>query len=334
MFTLVIGITFWYLIGLIFNRHNIQYPFDKKNTLPLRGILATLIVLHHFQILYSEDYPWLSDLGFVGAPVCSVFFFLSGYGLMKSRLINPISSSKNFLSKRIIKLAPPMVLVILLNIFMHIIKNHSSVNSIEDELIKYGNYIFMPHLWFVIVLMGCYFTFYYSTQIFKNPFHILISVGILIGLYCVLMSNINSYRAFWWVSTPGFWLGMLIAFWGHKKHALHSISWHIFSILLIVISNIYYIIGYYNNILPLWGLQYICILPIMVFICTLQLPIYSNCILNYMGKLSYEIYLVHVLVMQTLRPLLENSFIFTISTLIITILLSKVIYKTSNYYYA
>lgn len=334
MFTLVIGITLWYLTGLVCNRHNIQYPFDKKTTLPLRGILATLIVLHHFQILYPEEYTWLSDFGFIGAPVCSVFFFLSGYGLMKSWLINPISLSKNFISKRIIKLAPPMALVILLNIFIHIIKNHSSVNSIEDELIKYGNYIFMPHLWFVIVLMGCYFTFYYSTKLFKNPFYILISVGIIVGLYCVLMSNIDSIETFWWVSTPGFLGGMCVTVFEYNKNVLHSIFWHVFSILLIIVSSTYYVIGYYDNILPVWGLQFICLLPIMVYICTIQQPVYSNSILNYMGKLSYEIYLVHVLVMQTLHPLIENNFILIFMTFVVTILLSKLIYNISNYYYA
>lgn len=329
MFTLIIGITLWYLTGLIFNRQNIYYAFDKRATLPLRGILALLIVLHHFRILYPEDYWCLSDLGFVGAPVCSVFFFLSGYGLMTSFWVDPISSLRNFPTKRILKLAPPMVLVILLNVFIHMIEDLFNAGSVAN-VFEYSKYIFMPHFWFVIVLMGCYFIFYFSSRLLKKPIHILISVGIIIGLYCILMSNIDDYATFWWVSTPGFFVGMCVVFIEKKKYMLHSTSSHVFSILLIAISSIYYVIGFYNNILPIWGLQYICLLPIMVFVCTLQLPIYSNCVLNYMGKLSYEIYLVHVTVLITLRPLIENNLIFLISTLIVTILLSKVIYKISD----
>ena len=84
------------LAGLTVFRHRwngtqiLFSPFNVDRTLSLRGILVLLIVLHHLSGVTS--FPGLSpsfrmlvsQFTFFGGGAVSMFFFISGYGLMAS----------------------------------------------------------------------------------------------------------------------------------------------------------------------------------------------------------------------------------------------------------
>ena len=88
--------------------------FSKQATVPLRGLLATGIVLHHLSLRLVEASPdcsWLwSQFSFWGAPIVAVFFFLSGYGLMVSLITKGQKYLDGFLKKRLLKIVLPLVL--------------------------------------------------------------------------------------------------------------------------------------------------------------------------------------------------------------------------------
>lgn len=63
---------------------NVKYaPFDLTHTLPLRGILATLVVIGHLDNVISGQTKILMPFH-MATPAVAVFFFMSGYGLMLS----------------------------------------------------------------------------------------------------------------------------------------------------------------------------------------------------------------------------------------------------------
>lgn len=88
--------------------------FSKQATVPLRGLLATGIVLHHLSLRLVEaspDCPWIwSQFSFWGAPIVAVFFFLSGYGLMVSLITKGQKYLDGFLKKRLLKIVLPLIL--------------------------------------------------------------------------------------------------------------------------------------------------------------------------------------------------------------------------------
>ncbi len=89
-------------------------PFSVEALMPLRGVLAVFIVLHHC-VLRTDgagaDVPWvLSQFSFMGAPVVAVFFFLSGYGLTRSLKCKGEAYLHGFLHKRLSKILIPLVL--------------------------------------------------------------------------------------------------------------------------------------------------------------------------------------------------------------------------------
>lgn len=72
-----------FLASFIKINKKIQTPFDLKHTLPLRGILAMLVVFGHLDTIVSPETKLLMPLH-MSSPAVAVFFFMSGYGLIVS----------------------------------------------------------------------------------------------------------------------------------------------------------------------------------------------------------------------------------------------------------
>lgn len=95
------------MVEILFHNHIGLYCFDVRRTNSLRGVLAILIILHHLSskidILFLK---WFHDFG---APIVSMFFFVSGYGLIKSYLKKGTAYIDGFLAKRLGKILPPCI---------------------------------------------------------------------------------------------------------------------------------------------------------------------------------------------------------------------------------
>jgi peptidoglycan/LPS O-acetylase OafA/YrhL len=93
-----------------------NYAFDVTRTNMLRGVLALLIILHHLSS--HLDIPALYYFHDMGSSVVSMFFFISGYGLIKSYKYKGELYLDGFLTKRLRKILP---LYIIFSIFMSIV---------------------------------------------------------------------------------------------------------------------------------------------------------------------------------------------------------------------
>ena len=82
---------------------------DRDKTKCTKGILALFIVLHH--VSYVTTSVWLAEFVYWGNVVCGCFFFLSGYGLMKSLKVKGDLYLNNFLFSHFIKMFLPLILV-------------------------------------------------------------------------------------------------------------------------------------------------------------------------------------------------------------------------------
>ena len=86
--------------------------FEKSESQSLKGVLALLIVAHH--VSYYSSSMILSEFSYWGNVVCGCFFFLSGMGLMKSRLLKGESYFMGFLFRHLWKLFTTVFLVAIL----------------------------------------------------------------------------------------------------------------------------------------------------------------------------------------------------------------------------
>ena len=110
---LLLSLLFIWLCLATFNHKAQLGAFSVEATLPLRGLLAFGIVLHHISLRVTQqfsDMPVMDQFALWGAPIVAVFFFLSGYGLMKSLQVKGPSYLAGFLKKRLSKVALPFTL--------------------------------------------------------------------------------------------------------------------------------------------------------------------------------------------------------------------------------
>lgn len=76
------------------------FIFDKSKTVLLKAILPMLILLHHLSAVTA--WACLKPFGVVGIAVVSLFFFISGYGLLASFQKKGILYLESFFRKRML----------------------------------------------------------------------------------------------------------------------------------------------------------------------------------------------------------------------------------------
>lgn len=157
------------LAGLTVFRHRwngtqiLFSPFNVDRTLSLRGILVLLIVLHHLSGVTS--FPGLSpsfrmlvsQFTFFGGGAVSMFFFISGYGLMASLHKKGKIYLDSFYKKRFLKLLPPLLIATCIFICIRMCFEHLSAWNICYEM-TLGNPP-LPNSWYMYALFILYIFF-------------------------------------------------------------------------------------------------------------------------------------------------------------------------------
>lgn len=270
-----------------------SYPFDKDNTLGLRGVLVIFIILHHWGIKYYPGGPfWLEQWGMV---MVSVFLFISGYGLMKSLIIKGNSYLDGFLQKRLSKvLVPFLIATIAWCIFLGFYdseKIHILISHLDE-----GKSL-LPNSWFCIAIIFSYMAFYTIVISIKNkkfaPFLMsCVSIG-----YIILIVKLG-WGDYWYLTYLAFPAGLFLACHEaelstimNKRRTKIFYSITGISALLLVSS----LINSKLNIIH-FNVFKACIyilLPLMVFIVINAFGGIKNRFLKFCGTISYEIYLIH-----------------------------------------
>lgn len=314
--------------------HNVLFRFDKKAVLPLRGILALLIVLHHI----AEEIPPIavfSQLTYWGKYIVSIFFFLSGYGLCVSYANGGVKKSLDgFLKKRIGKLFPPLLIATALNVSLSylITPSYSIVESFRKTSIPWMPDItnaLLPSSWFLVVLITLYASYYIVMRIAKS-----MKSGITLLLLCsivlVMVYAFIGLGNWWWLSLFGFnigtvyacneqWIRNLIARYSKQTYVCTILSFVLIFGLNMIISNL------------LIQMISISILPIYIVLIMYRLRISESVILNYMGKISLHIYLAQGAVCALVSQFCFKYYEFMVLVITISIVTARVIYLLSNF---
>ncbi len=135
---------------------------DKDRMLPVRGVLALLVVIGHCDSKVPGSFV-LQQLH-MSTPAVAVFFFLSGYGLMKSFLRRGDEYLDGFLPRSLIKLGIPLlgaafVMCICLKLEG---RNIDLARRMTRFVLRGQN--FPQHSWFVYALAVHYVFFFCSLK--------------------------------------------------------------------------------------------------------------------------------------------------------------------------
>ena len=329
IFILLLISLFVYLIP----RTGVDY-LSSKSTKSLKGLLAVLIIFHHIsqKITTGEIF---SNFTYMGWYIIALFFFLSGYGLF-FQYSNNATYMKNFLRRRLTRIFIPFYVFIFIYVFYRAMLGEIiNLDFFLSFWKEHNNIIYNG--WFINSIIVLYIIFYVSF-VKKNS---KISVFILIALTLVYIFGkaYQNHGAWEYVSIMSFLLGM---FWMKKRDAIDKLVEKNYFICLFSISILMYILQHYDVVMKKIGItnKYVYY-GIVGNICTMVFVVYflllinklnfSNKYLDFLGDISFEIYMIHGLVMHYLGSFFIssrlNDVIYTIVVLLASIFSAYYIHK-------
>lgn len=163
---------------------------SKEDTLAFKGILSTIVILHHISQV-ENNLPIIHYFANFGMYAVGVFFFISAYGITKQLKLSREKYLSGFLKKRIFKLLLPISIVTIIYIVLNILVFHKSytINSIIN-VYKSGSSI-INNGWYLNSILVIYLIFYFSFKFFKNIKISYLSFSFLILAYIFVLKRIG-----------------------------------------------------------------------------------------------------------------------------------------------
>ena len=303
-----------------------------KSTTGVKGFLAIGIIFHHLSqwVTTGEEF---SNFGYMGTYIVSVFFFLSGYGLyvQNGRKENYLD---NFLVKRLSKVLIPFIVISSIYLIYRRMNGQVLSSVYFIDLFKKGSTV-IYNGWFVDIIILMYIFFYISFTVFSNKKIAILVNTVFIIFYIVLAIKLE-YGFWWYDSSLPFVLGLI---WAKNKKYIDEILNKYYFIILVCITGLLFTFHQYSFILKKLNLvdsySYVLaanidnIIFTIFFVLTMRKIDFSNSRLLFLGKISFELYMIHGLVMSIFGKYFVtsrlNDVIFTILVLIVSISLAWLI---------
>ena len=286
---------------------------DKKTSNCIKGISAIFIMLGHI----CGSLPMPVRFLFSGEMWVGVFFFYSGYGLIKSYKNRGEDYLKGFIKKKIINIWIPFLIAESFYTISYCIKN-GGLTATDIILGCLGIKLYNSVLWYVIELLAINLLFYllYKFCRIKNK-EIIWPVLYLIFLALSVILDIGTW---WYISTSAFVMGIL---WDKIKRFLRTYEQSkALQIILITAFTMLYIVYKYLSLVS--DAESIAGLPknyILTGLALIMVPVFVlviatitgyckwtvNSASDNLGKISYEIYLYHGLIAMLLVTGISNE---------------------------
>lgn len=268
-----------------------------KNSLPVRGLAAICVIFAHTGVIPF----WKHGYMFVG-----LFFFFSGYGLIKNVISKP-RYLDSFLFHRFPSIIVPYytmnIVYIVVLFFIGGFKPPSEllIKSFFIPFLKNG--LFITSAWYVVVLCLLYAFFYFSFK--KNKFSVaffLTTIGI--AVYCAFCKYVEK-NIIWYGTTPCFLTGILYSRYENQVKIWVKRYYPFVILCSLALFIVFAFTNIQTHINRFIFRQIYTNLFIFVIILSLYKIKIGNTVSAFLGKISYELYLIHTLFVL----LLNQSFV-------------------------
>ena len=310
---------------------------NVKSTSGLKGFLALGIVFHHLSKYVTTGVEF-SNFSYMGTYIVSVFFFLSGYGLyvQNNQKENYLD---NFLTKRLSRILKPFIVISAIYLIYYYLNGQELTISFFINLFKKGDTLILNG-WFVNVIVLMYISFYLTFRIFRNQTMAIIVNLLLIVVYIIFAIRLE-YGFWWYNSSLPFVLGLI---WAKNKKCIDSVlSKYYFFILVIItgslfISHQFGFIHWKLHLFDSYSYAFSANIDNLIFtlfsILIVRKIDFSNKYLLFLGRISFELYMIHGLVIIAFGKYFVtsklNDVVFSTLVLMISIFLAWIIHTIIN----
>lgn len=271
---------------------NKTLQFNRGLTDFIKFLSCLMIALHHFSQIRSVEgasnvvyFLFATQGGYLGV---AIFFFLSGYGLMKSEQAKHLSVP-SFFKKRLMKTYLPAVLVSALWAGYNVIGE----GKYDISLLKGILWLFNDEvLWFVRTIIWLY--------VFFAIYNIIIK-------YRLLALSLISIIAVWWTNLSLVHGGSVFMFFVGVNIAEHGDAWwqlarkrYVWGVCLIGVIAVCAM--FHTNMFVIHLMFDVVFILAFIFFSAFH-NIEINNYPHWLSACSYDIYLVHNKALMILRPL-------------------------------
>ena len=308
---------------------------NVKSTSGLRGFLALGIIFHHISPLVKTGEEF-SNFSYMGTYIVSIFFFLSAYGLYVQNESRE-NYLDNFLVKRLSKIIVPFFIISLIYMFYRFVNGQLIDLNFFINLFKQGSTI-IYNGWFVDIIILMYIFFYLSFKFFQNKFLSIVFNTIFIICYICLAIKLG-YNFWWYNSVLAFAIGLI---WAKNQNKIDRFLEKYYFIVIVLVTVLLFVSHRYDILLKYLHIEdsysYALaanldniIFTIYFIIVFLKKINFSNVSLNLIGRISFELYMIHGLVISMLAKIFVssrvNDVLFTLFVLIISLILAWIVNK-------
>lgn len=276
---------------------------SKSTTASVRGICTLVVILHHLAQKCQTEELFSMIFWKLGFLAVAMFFFYSGYGLMKRFCSDP-DYPDTFLVKRFGAVLVPYLCVIgLYWVVDTLLGEPHTLTEVLRSLIN-GHPI-VTDSWYVLTILEFYLCFYLLMRICGKKTGA-IAVGSL--LWCavwVLVCAGAGYDPYWYNAVICIWVGILVAM---AEEPLQKIMKKYYVPVWIAAMAVFaaaFCILYRKNptFLPVYvGLHYLCEIAFIAVVLLVTMKFGTkNRVWDFLSRISLEAYLCHRLFMNLLR---------------------------------
>ena len=303
-----------YKFNIIKNKDSQVNILNSYNTNNIKGLISFIIIFHHLsQRIDGNSLFLLRNIGYL---IVGLFLFYSGYGLTKATLTKN-NYLDTFWTKRLPKVLIPFILSNLLFIIGYRIFENKSYTLVEIISYILGIKLIDSFKWYIWTTIILYIGYYFIFKTFKKEKAIIL-MFVYVNIYFWLC-YIFKVGGWWYNSIFSFFIGILFANFGDKIIEIVK-NKYIYTLIPITIFLAIYTYGIKNGNIFTATIANVSFVISFIFI-SIKLRL-GNKITTFLGTISYEIYLVHRLVLDILSTRIENRYMYVVSSVIGSIILA------------
>lgn len=292
-----------------------------KSGKSLRGLLALVIVLHHLTIHIEPDglgmfFKPFANIGFLAV---AVFFFLSGYGLQKQYLKN-----ENYKNDFLLKRLPTVLLPYIIINVVWLIATKCTLLDIFRGLFN-GSPV-VAHSWYVLSILVFYVFFWLLMMVCKKRYCLMVVGGVLYYAVYTFVCYKANFGA-WWFNTP--FLLVVGMFWAiYEEKILRFLKKHyylsVFTVFAIFLIIFIFLTKANSFEFPIKSIVSALFFVMFLLLALLKFKV-GNPILEYIGEISFELYLCHEIFLIFFKTVftIENDLVYAITAIACSIIFSQ-----------